>query len=176
MTTTGYGQSSSANSTNQGTNAQQNVYTPGQTSVQNQLPQLYQQLLSGLSSSAAGNTPSNFTNNPQLVGAYETAYNQNVAPQEAFQGGAGSPAIASNNAIGLQQLLANQYNTGISQSQNANAQLASGVGSAANYALGLPTGSNAQATGQGTANTNQVGLENSSTYDPLAILSALLGP
>jgi hypothetical protein len=168
ITTTGYGQSSSANTNSSGTSAQQNAYTPGQQSTQATLPGLYSQLLSQLQGSAAGNTPSNFTNNPELVGAYENAYNKNVAPQEAFQGGAGSPAIASNNALGLQQLLANQYNTGIQQSQNANSLLAGGIGSAANYALGFPTGSNAQSQNQGTAKTTQAGLENSTTFNPLA--------
>src|SRR5258708_1835148 len=58
---------------------QTNQYTPGQAALQGQLGNAYGQFLQG-------NVPSSFTNNPDLVGAYTTAFNQN-APSMAFQGG-----------------------------------------------------------------------------------------
>jgi hypothetical protein len=170
-------QSSTSNSTGQstGNSAQQNTYTPGQQQVQGQLGAGYGNLLNSTQSAAGGAIPSAFTNNPNLVGAYNTSYNQTVAPQEAFQGGAGSPAIASNQALGLQQLLANQYNTGIGQYQNALGQQSSALGNAANYSLGLATGGTGQSTGTDQSQNTSTGQGTSSynTLSPYGLLQQL---
>lgn len=62
---------------------------------------------------------------PQLVSAYMSQFNQNVAPQIAAAQGPGSAAIGSNLALGLEQLNANVYGTNLNAYQNAMAQAGS---------------------------------------------------
>ena len=152
----------------QGTNA--NTFNAGQTALQNNLGGLYGSL-------AAGNIPTSYTANPNLVGAYETAYNQNVAPGEAAQGGWGSPAIASNNAMGLQALLANQYNTGVSNYQNT-------LAGASNFASNPFLGNSSSSTGSGSStsigsqqtntDTSQNSTQNQQTQSPASMYAALM--
>jgi len=93
----------------QSTNANQaNTYTGAQQTAQGQAGQAYSNLLNG-------NVPQSLTEPSQLISAYTNQYNQNVAPQVAAQFGNGSPQNAAQYSMGLQNMLANQYNTGVSQ-------------------------------------------------------------
>jgi hypothetical protein len=149
----------SVNTGGNSSQSQYNQYNPYQSGLQPALGAGYGNLL-------AGNVPTSFTQNPDLVGAYTTAFNQN-APSMAFQGGAGSPQMQSNYAMGLQQLLANQYNTGISNYMNA-------LGGAGGYSL-TPVGQ----IGQGGYSSNtQQGFQTRGTQNiqqPLGLLQTLLG-
>jgi hypothetical protein len=136
---------------------QQNLYTPGQQALENQLTSGYSNLLNG-------QVPSQFTNNPQLIGAYQTAYNAG-APATAFQGGAGSPQMQSNYAQGLQSLLANQYNTGITNYANI-------LGGAGANAL---TGTGSNTTNQGSIQSSGYGNGNFSSTTSQSLIAALLG-
>lgn len=149
-----------------GNQAQSNQYTPGQAALQGQLGGAYSNLLNG-------QVPSDYTNNPNLVGAYTTAFNQN-APTQAFQGGAGTPQLQSNYAMGLQNLLANQFNTGTQNYQNS-------LAGASNFAQN-PIGATGSTSGntygtqgfQGT--TNQTISQPISLVNLLSALGGALGP
>lgn len=150
------GSNYSQGTTNQ--QATQNQYGAGQEALQGQLGGLYQNLL-------AGQVPTQFTQNPNLIGQYNTQFSQNVAPQLAIQGGAGNPQIASNYVQGLQSLLANQYNIGIGQYMQA-------LGGASGFGL-TPIGQSGNSYGQtwGGNSYNQTG--NQTTSIPFSLLSAL---
>lgn len=97
-----------------GSQDQDNVYHPWQTNLQQ------------TAGDAAGNyvtsgaPPPGVTGAPQQLNqAYTDNYNEFVAPQIAASGGPGSPALASNLALGLEQLNANVYGTNLSAYQNA---------------------------------------------------------
>jgi hypothetical protein len=140
------------------TNAQnQNVYTPGQSSLLGGTVGGYGNLL-------AGNVPTSFTQNPQLLQSYNTAFNQ-AAPSLSFQGGAGSPQMQSNYALGLSSLLGNQYNTGISNYLGA-------LGGASNTSLS-PVGANA--TGYTGTTNYQTGYGNSNQTisQPISLVNLL---
>lgn len=142
-----------------GNNYQNYQYSPAQQGLQNQLGGAWGQFLQG-------NVPSGFTNNPNLVNAFTTAFNQN-APSMAFQGGAGSPQMQSNYAMGLQQLLANQYNQGVSNYANA----LQGAGGFGLTPLGQNTG---YTNNQTNFANNRTGL-NQTISQPLSLLSLLMG-
>jgi hypothetical protein len=137
-----------------------NVYGGGQSGLQNQLAGNYSNLIGGGLSS--------FTNNPNLVSAYQTAYNQ-TAPATAMQGGAGSPQLQSNYAMGLQSLLANQFNTGTSNYENA----LSGAGSTAFNALG--TNNTTSGTSQGYTAGQNAGTQTISQNPLMMLLMSALG-
>lgn len=122
---------------------QANTYTPGQQGVQGQLGPLWQSFLQG-------NIPSSFTTPQAPMNAFVSNYNQNVAPGIAAQYGAGSPVNASNEALQMQQMQGNLYNTGVSN-------YLSGMAGGSNYALGMPTGTSGTQAGltqsQGTQTT-----------------------
>lgn len=111
QTTTGGGATSS-NTNQQGTGnqAQQqaNVYNPWQQQEQQQAGQAASAFLQ------TGNLPGTLGAPPAETQAYINNFNQNVAPQLAAQYGAGSPAIASQEALGLSQLAGSEYSQGIS--------------------------------------------------------------
>lgn len=92
-----------------GTSAQQNTYQPWQTGLQAQAGQAAGNFLQ------TGNLPGTFGAPPQVTQAYIDNFNRSVAPQLAAQYGAGSPAIGSQLALGLEQLQAQVY-----QNQSAN--------------------------------------------------------
>lgn len=134
-----------------------NVYTPGQTSLQGNLGNLWSSFL-------GGNVPSSFTNPAAATTAYQSNFNTQVAPGLAAQYGAGSPAIGSANALGLANLQGQLYNTGVNNFLSA-------LGGGSNYALGLPTGTTGaygqqqQGAAQGQQTTN---------INPLALLASIL--
>lgn len=133
---------------------QANTYTAGQTGVQGQLGPLWQSFLQG-------NIPSSFTNPAAATTAYNSNFNQNIAPGLASTYGAGSPQIASNNALGLAQLQGNLYNTGVSN-------YLSGMAGGSNYALGMPVGTSGTTAGLSQSQgTQQTGI------NPLAFLASL---
>jgi len=138
---------------------QQNTYTPGQTGLQGNLGNLYQQLLQG-------QIPSSFTNPAAATQAYQNNFNSQVAPGIAAQNGAGSPAIASQQALGLSQLQGQLYNQGVQNYTNA-------LGQGAQYALS-PTGVNSN---QQTNQTSQQATQGQQTVgaNPLVFLANLLG-
>jgi hypothetical protein len=94
-----------------------------------------------------GILPGNFGNDAQQDAAYNSAYQQYVAPQLAAQYGAGSPAIGAQEAQGLQQLNANLYSTQLGAFNNATNQ-------AMSYGF-TPTGT----TNTGTESANQSGTQ-----------------
>jgi hypothetical protein len=109
--------SSTSNTQQQGTaNTQQqqaNVYQPWQSGLQQQAGQAASNYLT------TGAPPPGVTGAPaQLVQAYMDQFNQQVAPQLAAQYGAGSPAIGSQLALGLEQLNASVYGTNLNAYQN----------------------------------------------------------
>lgn len=121
-----------------GTSAQQNTYQPWQTGLQAQAGQAAGNFLQ------TGNLPGTFGAPPQVTQAYIDNFNRSVAPQLAAQYGAGSPAIGSQLALGLEQLQAQVY-----QNQSAN------FSNALNTAGGLAF----QSVGQ-TGQQNQAQTEN----------------
>jgi hypothetical protein len=82
-----------------------NVYQPWQSGLQEQAGQAAGNFLQ------SGNLPGSFAMPPQVAEAYASNFNRFVAPGIAAQGGAGSPAIASQMALGLEQLTADMYRT-----------------------------------------------------------------
>lgn len=130
---------------NAATNGQQmNVYGDAQKQLQNNLPGVLSSFLQ------SGNLPGSFGVPQQVVDAYQQNFDRFIAPKLATQYGAGSPTMGSQNTLGLQQLLANLYQT---QSGNFNNVLNTASGVAFN-----PLGSQ-QAQTQ-TTNTNQFGTSN----------------
>lgn len=136
-------QTGSAVNTGAYTGTSNNIYTTGQQNLQGQVGGAAGSILGGADALSAES--SNII--PQNMQAYADYYNRYVAPQEAATGGAGSPAIASNLALGLEQLqaqLAPQiYNTQAGVFSNA-------LGTAENAAY-TPTG----ATNSGTQSSAQ---------------------
>jgi hypothetical protein len=141
---------------NTGAQQQLNAYTPGQQGLQGNLGGLYQSLLSG-------NIPNSFTNPAAATNAYNTNFQTQVAPQMAAQFGAGSPAIASQQALGLAQLQGNLYNTGVQNYMGA-------LGQGSNYALGMPIGGSGAQQAQGA---NSLQGTDTSNINPLAFLASL---
>jgi len=131
-------------------------YTPGQQALQGNLGSLYQNIL-------AGQIPSSFTNPQAAINAYNTNFQQSVAPQLAAQYGAGSPQIGSQNALGLAQLQGNLYNTGVQNYLGA-------LGQGTNYALGMPVGQTGS-YGQQALGSQQGQYQSNIT--PLAFYSSL---
>lgn len=145
-TTSGSGSSSqtgSAATSGNYSGTSQNIYTPGQQGLQNQVGGAAGTVLGGASDLSAESSQII----PQSMQAYSDYYNRFVAPQAAASGGAGSPAIASNLALGLEQLQAQLtpqiYSTQAGVFSNA-------LGTAENAAY-TPTG----ATNSGTQSSTQ---------------------
>lgn len=140
--------------------AQANQYTEGQQALQGQLPGMYSSLI-------GGQVPTQFTAPQQLIDQYNRAFQANVAPGLAAQYGAGSPQIASQQSFGLGNLLANQYQQGIGNYQNA-------LGQAAGYALS-PVGSSNATQGNQTSQGTQQGT-GSIVYNstPMSLISQIL--
>lgn len=128
---------------------QQNTYTPGQQGLQDNLGGFYNQLLQG-------NIPQSYTAPQPLVNAFNSDFDQNVAPGIASQFGPGSNQIGSQHALALQQMLGNQYNLGVGNYMNA-------LGGATNYAQN-PTGSASTGTNAGTQAQSGT---NDTTINPL---------
>lgn len=112
------------------TNQQQaNQYTPGQQELQSQLPQTLMGLLTGQTQA-----PGWMTAPPEAFKAYNDSFDTYVKPGLAFQYGAGSPQIGSQQMMGNEQLAANLYQNGYSNFLN-------GLGNAENFAM-TPIGQN----------------------------------
>lgn len=128
-----------------GTNNSANQYSAAQQQMQGQLPSLYQQLLTG-------GTPNSWTTVPQeAINNYQNQFDAWKAPQLAAKGGAGSPMMAANQAMGLSNLLSNLYPSGVQQYQNA-------LGAATNFAMTPQGVNNNTSTNQNTTsggNMNQ---------------------
>lgn len=138
-------QSGQNNSYGTATGNQANVYTQGQQNLQGQVGGAIGNTLAG------GGIPGADTNFvPQQMQAYADYYNRYVAPGQAAQGGAGSPAMASGLALGLEQLQAGLGST-IYQT-NAGAY---------NNALNTGTQAAYTPTGQNTSGTNATNTANS---------------
>ena len=147
-TGTNYTQQAATGTTGQQATA--NVYNPQSAALQTSLPQQLQAFLQ------TGNLPGNFAAPSQVTQAYNTNFQSQIAPQLAAQYGAGSPQIAGQQALGLQQLLSNLYQT---QSNNLNNVLGTGTnlaysttGQLANQ-LSNQLNTQAGAQTQNTANT-----------------------
>lgn len=113
--------SSNSNTTGTGNSvgATDNTYSAQQQGLQGQAADAASNYLQ------TGNLPGTFGAPPQVFDAYNTYYQQYVAPQIAASGGAGSPALASNLALGLQQLASTTYQN---QSNNFASALAGAAG------------------------------------------------
>ena len=140
-----------------GTTNQQNQFSGGQLNLQNLLPSLYSSFLQG-------NIPSSFTSPSAPFAAYNSNFQNYVAPGLAAQYGAGSPQIGAQQAMGNQQLAGNLYQQGVSNYGNA-------LSNAGGYGL-TPTGYNTQQAGTGT--TNQYGQGAGQTTTSSSILGQLL--
>ena len=156
------------NSSNTGNQAGSttNQYGANQQALQSQLPSLYQSLL-------AGNIPSSFTAPQAAIDNYNQQFQNWTAPQLALKGGAGSPMIAANQAMGLSNLMSNLYQQGVGNYTNA-------LGSAnqnAFQAIGANTTGNTSSTGT-TAGTNDTTTDQTQTQtNPLLQqLLQLIGP
>lgn len=154
-----YSSTTAQQDTGNQTQQNQNTYTPGQLGVQGNLGNLYQQLLSG-------NIPSSFTNPTAATQAYQNNFNSQVAPGIAAQNGAGSPAIASQQALGLSQLQGQLYNSGVQNYLGA-------LGQGTQYALS-PTGISGNAQSNTTSQQATQGNQTVGT-NPLVFLANLLG-
>jgi hypothetical protein len=131
---------SSGSATGQQAQQQAQVYNPWQQSEQQQAGQAASSFLQ------TGNLPGTLGAPPAETQAYINNFNQNVAPQLAAQYGAGSPAIASQEALGLSQLAGSEYSQGISA-------LSGAIGQEANIGFNA-IGSN-QAGAQSSAQESQ---------------------
>lgn len=141
-----------ANTTGSGSSqaAAANTYSPQQQAAQNAA------LQAGTNYLQTGNLPGTFGAPPQVTQAYVDNWKQNVAPQLAAQYGAGSPALGSSLALGLEQLQAQVY-----QNQSANFSGALGqVSNAAFNALGQTQNSQQQQQENGTTNTRSMFWQN----------------
>lgn len=129
-----------ANTTGQGQTqgTQNNTYQPWQSGLQQQVGQAAGNFLQ------TGNLPGTFGTPQVVTDAYISNWKQNVAPMLAAQYGAGSPALGSSLALGLQQLQAQVY-------QNQSNNFSNALSSAGNTAF--------TATGN-TSNSNQSQSEN----------------
>jgi hypothetical protein len=135
-----------------------NVYgLPGEAALQGQVAGAQSNFLTN-------GAPSSFTANPQLLQSYNTAFNQ-AAPSLAFQGGAGSPQMQSNYAIGLSNLLGNQFNTGTANYQNA-------LTGAGNFAIN-PTGTQTSTAANVNQYENSTGTANQTISQPLSLVNLL---
>jgi hypothetical protein len=145
-----------------GSQAQQqaNTYGAGQQALQQQLPSVLSSFLQ------TGNLPGTFAAPQQVLNAYNSNFQQSVAPGLAAQYGAGSPEIGSQNTLGLQQLLSNLYQT---QSGNLNNVLNTG----ANIGF-TPIGQTGTGNTSNTANTTQNQTQNQSWQSNNSLLGSLL--
>jgi hypothetical protein len=130
------------NQQNTGTTNVAGQYNPAQTALQGQLPSLYQSVL-------AGNIPQTFTAPQAAIDAYQQQFDAWKAPQLAASGGAGSPMMAANQAMGLSNLMGNLYQSGVGNYNNT-------LGQAGNLAF-QQTGTNQTTAGtQNNAMNNQM--------------------
>jgi hypothetical protein len=136
-------QNQANNSGTQGTINNQNTYTQPQQGLQGQVPGLYSSLL-------AGQIPSTFTAPQPVIDNFNKEWQTWQAPQIAVNGGANSPMLAANQAMGKSNLLANLYNQG---TQNYMTGL-----SGAETAAMTPTGQNQQSNA--AANSNMANTTN----------------
>lgn len=175
-TNTNQQQSGVTSNVGQQSGSSQGTFLPGQQQLQGQVGNALGSVLSG-----QGIPGSSTSFIPQQTQAYVDNYNRYVAPQEAAQGGAGSPAIASNLALGLENLQGNLaqdvYNTNAGVFSSA-----LGTGTSAAY---NPTGQNTSGTTSGTTATtanstqnttqDQAGSWQANNDQTLGQLNALLG-
>ena len=148
-------QQTAGNQQGQTAGATANQYTPAQQQLQSQLGGNYSQYMSG-------QVPTSFTAPPQVIGQYEQEFNNFVAPGLATQYGAGSPQIGEQASFGLGNLLANQYQQGLSNYNNA-------MSGASNYAM-TPVGT------QQAQNTNQQNVQGSDVLGSTGTGTGALGP
>lgn len=161
-------QGTSANTTQQtGTGSITNQYTGGQQALQGQVPNAYGQFL-------AGNIPSTFTMPQSVIDNYTKQFNTWSAPQLALNGGAGTPQISGNYAMGLSDLMSRLYQQGVGNYSGA-------LAGADNSAFGRPIGTNTvdsrdlSQTGNTTAN-QQYKQDTQQQYAAMeALLKALTG-
>ncbi len=133
-----------ANTQGTGNVATANTYSPWQQQLQQQAGQAVGSFIQ------SGNLPGTFGAPQAVFDAYSANYDRFVAPQIAAQGGAGAPAIASNKALGLQQLAGQVY-------QNQAGNYAAGIGQAGNLAFaaqGNTSNQSSQNSTDTTANGN----------------------
>jgi hypothetical protein len=133
-----------ANTQGTGNVATANTYAPWQQALQQQAGGAVGSFIQ------SGNLPGTFGAPQQVFDAYSANYDRFVAPQIAAQGGAGAPAIASNKALGLQQLAGQVY-------QNQASNFSAGIGQAGNLgfsALGNSSNQSQQNSTDTTANGN----------------------
>lgn len=116
-----------------------NIYDPVSLALRGQGAEALQQIL------ATGQLPGNFGMSKQAFDALNSAFERNIAPGMAAQFGAGSPAIASQEALMNEQLAAQ-----LSQQQWAN--FSNIFDEVANFAY-TPTGQ--QSTSNVNSNTSQ---------------------
>jgi hypothetical protein len=134
---------STGSSTGTGAVNSQQVYNPWQQQEQQEAGQAASSFLQ------TGNLPGTLGAPPAETQAYVNNFNQNVAPQLAAQYGAGSPAIASQEALGLSQLAGSEYSQGISALSGA-VQNAASIGF---NAVGQNQEQNQQQQQQATSNS-----------------------
>lgn len=150
------------NTAQSGTGSVTNQYTAGQQGLQGKVPGAYGDFL-------GGNIPSTFTMPQPVIDNFTKQFNTWSAPSLALNGGAGSPQIAGNYAMGLSDLMARLYQQGVGNYQGA-------LAGADNSAFGRPTGTNTvdardvSQTGGSTAN-QQYSQETQQKY---AAMEALL--
>ena len=101
--------------------ATQNQFGAGQQQLQNQVPNLYSQLL-------GGNIPQQFTAPQSVIDNYKQQFDTWTAPQLALRGGSGGPMIEANRALGLSDLLSRLYQQGVGNYGQA-------LGAAGNFSL-----------------------------------------
>jgi len=143
--------------------SQQNQYTPQQQAAQGQLGNAYSGLVNG-------QVPTQFTAPPSVISAWNQAFQQNVAPGLAAQYGAGSPQIGAQQSYGLGQLLANQYQQGLSNYSGALA----GLGSYAMSPIGATSANQTNQNYAGNA-TNEAGSLGSQAAWLSNLIQQLLG-
>ena len=127
-----------------GASTSTNQYTPGQQQLQNQAGQ------SLLGFMQSGSVPGNLTAPPQIINAYERDFNDFVTPGLATQYGAGSPQIGEQQSLGLANLLANTYQTGV-----GNYLAGEGLAGQLGYTP-VGAGATSQAADQASTNAQQI--------------------
>lgn len=150
----------------QGLGSTANTYNAAQTANQSALPAFYANLMNG-------QIPSSFTHPQAAIDAFNNDFQNVQAPNLALSGGAGSPMIARNQAMGLSNLESNLYNTGVSNYINA---LGAGTNNAY-QSTGAENNTASSGAQQGTGAANQSYQQNdNSNYSALqSIINILQG-
>lgn len=151
---------------NQASNATTaNTYNQNQTANQNQLPTIYDSLMKG-------NIPNSFTAPQSVIDNYKTQFQSMQAPALALQGGAGTPMIAGQQAMGMSNLLSNLYQQGTGNYMNA---IAGADANAYQATGGQQQNQGTQASNASSASNNSTADNTNSTYGAMQQLLGLLG-